>query len=75
MEMMIKTIVIQPGGKEGGDQNAGEGCDQGAVQLQLGHLHEKKTTFLTCVCYILSNVHLGLNFIPFRLVAVQIGAD
>ena len=39
MEMMIKTIVIQPGGKEGGDQNAGEGCDQGAVQLQLCHLN------------------------------------
>ena len=31
--------------------------------------------FVTCVRYILSNVHLGLNFIPFCLVAVQIGAD
>ena len=69
MEMMIKTIVIQPGGKEGGDQNAGEGCDQGAVQLQLGHLNKKYVGFLLCFG------HLGLDFIAFSFMAVQIGAD
>ena len=69
MEMMIKTIVIQPGGKEGGDQNAGEGCDQGAVQLQLGHLNKK------CVGFLLYFGHLGLDFIAFSFMAVQIGAD
>ena len=69
MEMMIKTIVIQPGGKEGGDQNAGEGCDQGAVQLQLGHLNKR------CVGFLFYFGHLGLDFIAFSFMAVQIGAD